>query len=420
MAGRSKKQRDPEIQHLSELAASELPQVVWEFLVTETGQQETAIQLPPKKLRDYAGDFLDSEEGRFYWPLSDLQQWQYPEATHADVKKWIGELMIRERKRREAATSTITVDDRQEDSGRKKEKGKAPVEGPNALHKMKSSSGLKAVADESVHGAGTVTASPKKDPVTPTRRAKSPTVAPDVPYEELSQAPFSASKKRLKATHAAVRIASEKAKSTEKSDTDSITHSESRSGTLGLGLSRSPTLPRKRPADSEAVAGSSPPSFASPEGRSTKKVALSPSAPLQENFSPQPPFFGVGEFSTVSTLPGRVMMPPPVREQNSSSNHPDSKASEASSATVTVLGLQFSMENLARVPERVLEYITECVHHHIRLANRTDDPHLKDGYRTQSTLLQNLHADLESRVKCLAQDAEEKQWVESSHCLWKE
>ena len=208
MATKSKRPQNPEIQHLSELQISEIPQIIWEFLVSETGQQETALQLPPKKLRDYAGDFLDSDEGRFYWPLSDFQQWQY-EATHGDVKKWIGELMVRERKRREVAASTLTVDDRHTGSGKKKEKGKAPIEGPSAPQKKESPSASRARAGERVRGAATVEVPPKKDPVTPTKRAKSPTIVPDVPYEEPPQPRLSTPKRSIRPTEAAVLIAGE-------------------------------------------------------------------------------------------------------------------------------------------------------------------------------------------------------------------
>ena len=168
------------------------------------------------------------------------------------------------------------------------------------------------------------------------------------------------------------------------------------------------------------MGGTSPSPFASHEDRSNKKVALSPSAPMQGPSSPQSPLFALGDLSTTAKSPDEVIMAPPQREHDSASTQAGPEAYVVSSATITAIGLQFSVDKLAKVPERVLEYITECVHHQIRLANKANDPHLKHGYRSQSSLLQKLHADLESRIQCLAEDAERKQRVESSHCLWKE
>ncbi len=413
MAGRSHKHKDPEIKHLSEPTISELSQAVWEFPVTETGNQEVALRLKPKKLREYAGDFLDSEEGRFYWPLSEgLQQWQYePDATHADVKKWIGELMIRERRRREAEDSIIHVDDPHVGSSAKKKKGKAPTEGPNASQKREPLGRPQDRAEEGVRSLGTAKASSKADPIPSTRRAKSPTVAPDVPYEDVPQSSRSASKKSLKPTPAAVRIAGEKVKSPEKSDSDSVFRAEGRSAALGLDLSRSPTNPRKRPAETEDVAGLS----ASSSVWSNKKVALSSSAPLQE---PPLPFPSPRDDPITSTSLSAMMMPPPRRERERPSTQTGEQPPEVPSSVVAAYGLQYSVENLSKVPERVLEYLTECIQHQIRLANNTDNAMMKQQYRARSTLFQKMHADLESRIKCLAEDAEARQWVECSHCLW--
>ena len=90
----------------------------------------------------------------------------------------------------------------------------------------------------------------------------------------------------------------------------------------------------------------------------------------------------------------------------------------SSAATVAAYGLQFTPENLAKMPEQLLGYITQCTEHRIRQANKIEDIALRAEYRSQATLLRKLHAHLESRISCLADDAVERQRVESSHCLW--
>ena len=344
MVGKSKKSKDPEVQHLTDLQLSELGGVVWDFLVDETEDQEVALQLEPKKLKDYAGDFLDSNEGRFYWKLSDFGQWQF-ESTHVDVKKWIGELMVREQKKRKATASTSIY------SG--------PDESP------------------------------------------SPTRTRDRPPAKSSIAPQ--------------KIANERFKNPDKNEPDNATWTEARSDTLGSGLSVSPIAPRKRPAE-EATEGPSTSSVFSPGNGSNKKVALSAPAAVRDVPSPGTSSFQQSNLAS-PPLSARIM-PPPMRERDSFSTQTEVKAPEPDTSLVTAYGLPFSVENLAKIPDKILEYVTECINHQIRLANQTGDAGLRDEYRARSTLFQKLHADLESRIKCLAEDAEAKGRVESSHCLW--
>ena len=414
MVGKSKKSKDPEVQHLTDLQLSELGGVVWDFLVDETEDQEVALQLEPKKLKDYAGDFLDSNEGRFYWKLSDFGQWQF-ESTHVDVKKWIGELMVREQKKRKATASTSIYSGPDESPSPTRTRDRPPAKSSIAPQKRTKPVSPLINPRERDRDSAAASKPLPKDPFTLSRRTKSPTVAPDIPYEGPPQNHVTSPKKPLRPTPASVRIANERFKNPDKNEPDNATWTEARSDTLGSGLSVSPIAPCKRPAE-EATEGPSTSSVFSPGNGSNKKVALSAPAAVRDVPSPGTSSFQQSNLAS-PPLSARIM-PPPMRERDSFSTQTEVKAPEPDTSLVTAYGLPFSVENLAKIPDKILEYVTECINHQIRLANQTGDAGLRDEYRARSTLFQKLHADLESRIKCLAEDAEAKGRVESSHCLW--
>ena len=402
MPGKRNKQVEKETEHLMEVQISELPDAILEFIANETEETAvTALQLKPEQLREYAGDFLDSEEGRKYWPLSDLNQWKY-ESTHMEVKKWLGDLMVRLRKKKNTRNfSTIDHDDTYTP-----QKGRDTITvKPSPVQKKRTSP---LVSREKTSSRTPETLSSKKDPTTPSRRAKSPTLAPDVPYEEPPQTSVSSPKKSLRPTPASIRIAEEKFKSPG-SDT---VNNEAR---LGLGFS--PKTPRKRPAEDEASVNLSKATVESSADRANKRMNPGPSF-VEETSMPQDPVFDLDDLITESTPPPTTMMPAPDRPPNFIAALTNTQQISSPPNTITAYGLQFSAENLSKVPGQVLGYITECVNHHIHLANGTEDPKLVAEYRSRSLLFQKLHADVESRIKCLADDAEETRRVESSHCLW--
>ena len=422
MSSKGKKNKDLESQHLSDLQLSELPNIAWDFLLAVAGDRESILGLKPKQIKDYAGDFLDSDEGRFYWPLSDMGQWKY-ESTHAEVKKWIGELMLRERRRREARDSASIIDKPEESSSSKSKT--TPFKGRTEATPKTISPGTRhAKLGDGTRGLGLVTSMAKKAPVTPvspvspTRRTKSPTIAPDVPYEGSSQLPTSTLRKTIRPTPASILIAEERFRDTDISQTQNSARDGTESFTVEVGGIKSPVTPRKRPAEEGGARSSSSPSTGSTTERPSKKMALDPSGRPSEPSVPQSTFFERSTLSASAPV-SRTMMPPPKPEQENSITETGTKPPVSSLPSVAAYGLQFSVDNLAKIPESVINYIVLCHDHYIRLANGTQDATLKDEYRAKSTLFQKLHADLESRIKCLAQDAEEKQRVESSHCLWK-
>jgi hypothetical protein len=415
MVAKSKKNKDPEVQHLSELLHSELPRVVWEFLLKQAGDSETAFGLKPRQIKDYADDFLFSDEGRFYWPLSSLSQWQY-DSTEEEVKKWIAELMSSERKKKHDEDSRFKFDDPLQSSSARKPSTLRKSH-PFWARKVAPGASRTMTGEESApkRTPGSLT---KASPVAPSRSTKSPTIFPDVPYEEPSEPPQSTPLKSTRSTPATITVADDR--SPEIGGSNAATRRENRRATLGLGLKlrKSPITPRKRPAEDEEEDRPDSSSISFPELRS-KRVALDSVPSPQQSPTPSSAHFGeLGALLGISREESNSMMPPPKRDQQNSELPAESNSQSSRLQTVNADGLPYTVDKLSQVPERVLGYITECVQHEIRLADRVKDLESKDKHRSRATLFLKLHADLESRIKCLAEDAEEKRRVESSHCLW--
>ena len=179
----------PEIQHLSGSQRSKLPDALFEFLVKETGNAETAMNLAPKKLREYAADFLDSEEGRTYWPLSaNFSQWNH-EATHPEVQRWLGELLlsitngklVRMINRKQKHLENIATPDDNNDQ----DDDTIVVDASPAPKKPPGPSLSKGKTISRARSTGKATQRPRKDAATPSKRIKPPIVTSDMSQEEL-------------------------------------------------------------------------------------------------------------------------------------------------------------------------------------------------------------------------------------------
>jgi hypothetical protein len=361
--------------------------VVWEFLVGKVGGNESATALTDNQIRDYAGDFLDSPaEGRTYWPLSEsIGLWQF-KITHGEVWDYLTKLMLKEARKRPAAPFTANSEARPTNTGTGSKR--TPQNGRG---------GRSTVSKSDPKSSGPRTPPAKTHP--PRNRAMSPTVAPDIHHD----------------ADATVQTPREKIRSTPNKNSE---RRERPSSSRGLGPLKSPVKAGKRPiARDEDFEMSGALGISSPE-RQPKRIALNP-----------PP----ESSSAAQTVPS-VIIPPiqdtePAALSNLTTFSPTPNQNEhdiftgvphghLSTSLISVRGLQYSVRNLSKVPDSILDYVAKCVRHQLRLAVEATEPSLKDKYRAQSTLLNNLHADLESRIVCLSEDAAERDRVESSYCLW--
>lgn len=320
--------------------------------------------------------------------------------------------MSKERLRRETKDALFLVDMDPPSSSKKKSspnKGKSSFLGPG------SSTSPPALSGEAPQSSSTAR-SPIKTPATPTRREKSPTIAPDRPYKDAPERSISKPRKSIRPTPTSILIAAGKPHCTTAASHDTTTRDQSWATTVASDKTQSSSSSRKRPAEEDVEDGRSNPPALSPTERASKRVALDPSPSFSS--LKQPPFFEPAEQSSAAPATPRSMLLPSELDQGRSPAPKKPSPSPSNPELVPAYGVQFSVDNLAKIPETLLEYLTECRDHYIRLANSTPGPRRKDDYRSRSTLFQNLHADLESRIKYLAHDAEEKQRVESSHCLW--
>ena len=113
---------------------------------------------------------------------------------------------------------------------------------------------------------------------------------------------------------------------------------------------------------------------------------------LGEESMPQTPDFDLGEMIIESPppSPSRMTAHVPERQPQEDFFTPSTYQQKPSPvATVAAYGLHFTPENLAKMPEQLLGYITQCIEHQIRQANNTEDLTLRTEYRSQSTLLRN-------------------------------
>ena len=413
MATKGKKPRAVAVQHLNDAQYSELPGVAREFLFARAGGQEAALLLNQKKLKEIANDFLYSEEGNVYWCNSKRGQWEYG-ASVAEVEKWIAELMARERSHQDPQESTIVVDDPMEgpSSGKKFEASiKARTKTPKKIPALKSPVRIDQDSRNPKHPA-----SPTQDAASTTVRfSKSPTAAPDIPNANEPETPRPATRKSIRPTPESVKIAYEKFADPVMAEINPSREAQG-SPRVGLGLKISPKTSRKRVA-AESVDDEAGMLNPIATERQAKRATLGSMV--------SPRIAGVAINSQVedfgllaSRASEATALSAPEPPGNRLSPRTDDSNEAEPRMTRAAYGLSFTTDNLLEVPEKILGYITECEHHQIRLANETDDPSLKREHRARSTLFQHMRADLESRIMCLAQDAEEKGQVESSHCMW--
>jgi hypothetical protein len=402
MAGKGKKKCDPAVEHLNELQITEMPAVVWEFLVSKAGGEEYAAALTEKQIHGYAVDFLDSDnEGRSYWPLSEnIPQWQY-EITHPEVWEYLSKLMLEEARKRPTPTFNAASDVRPTSSGGGHKR--TPKQGRDGRF--------------TASKADTKSSNPRTSPVmvaTPRNRAMSPTVAPDIAYELEETVPTPSKKTRTPSKRSGMaNVPFEKPQATSGQDSERF---ENASSSRGLGLLRSPVRAGKRPIErDDEFEMSGALGISSPE-RPPKRVALSP--PPESSTAPQP---SVIIPSLQGTEPAALSDPAPsspTQNRNEGETFTDVPCGDSSSSLVPFRGLHYTAQNLSRIPQSILDYVEECGRHQLRLARGATEPSMKDKHRAQSTLFNNLRADLESRIVCLSEDAAERDRVESSYCLW--
>ena len=85
---------------------------------------------------------------------------------------------------------------------------------------------------------------------------------------------------------------------------------------------------------------------------------------------------------------------------------------------ISAVGLQFRPEDLARLPSVLLAYLAQCRDHYIHLSSSSEDEATKHKFQARSLDFRNMHDDLESRVRGLAFDANDKLAQLTDYCLW--
>lgn len=400
MVDKGKRPEHPTVDgHFTTEKREEFSQKVWDFLVSEIDGEDAVIQVNPKQIKGYAEDFLSATGfGKLYWPLSALGLWKY-DFSQRDAQSFVEEIMSSEIERRKHPPEIISDD---EDLPNPEFQPKASI--TTNLSKGK---GPSKRATGSQMPRKTVP-TPKKSPVNHRYRDRSPTTVPDVPFSPAKDHPPRTPRRSIRPTPESKRIAEEKFTSPTTSKRTTSPEGQDHSTTQALEPSLSPGKSRKRAREEDEHADTASTS------ESARKKAATVTSPPRDSPPPLEEIFNL-KSSPSPVQDSITLMPPPDRRQEKSA---DTEELRDALTSITALGLPFSADSLAKVPECILGYISECEHHQIRLANETEDGRRKDEYRARSTLLLNLYADVKSRIHCMAEDAKEKGRIESSHCLW--
>lgn len=100
------------------------------------------------------------------------------------------------------------------------------------------------------------------------------------------------------------------------------------------------------------------------------------------------------------------------------SEHPVTNQTVLAADLISAVGLQFRPEDLARLPSVLLAYLAQCRDHYIHLSSSSEDEATKHKFQARSLDFRNMHDDLESRVRGLAFDAQDKPAQLTDYCLW--
>ena len=143
-----------------------------------------------------------------------------------------------------------------------------------------------------------------------------------------------------------------------------------------------------------------------------------------------------GDRSVVVTIPAAEPLPSPTSDRSSTHPLTDNSVQEASPHTIAHTGIQgvratgdslavvesagklFTVENLALIPEMLIDYLSECHDDRVISAARCEDPGRQGWLRAMSNLISDMRLDFETRINALAEGADRDRVAVTSYSRW--
>ena len=413
---------------------AELPDDVWRFLLDEVGGTLAAVhQLTPNKILNVALGFIDSETGRSYWPVSEIEEDWQAEAPAEQVQKYVAALMTEQKRKHLADNPAFLVDldppapkTTPKKTPKTSKTPKTPGRSTSTQSKLnlsgkKTSPTTPSTASKNQRSATASFSQESYQPQAPDRE-KSPTVAPDIPYRQASVQLSPTPTHPLRVTEAGRRIALGPApiqenetpvpEDTEMADDTVVASAPS---TRTTSETKATTTGSKRPAEDINRGVDRPPLPMTPIGSPNKRVAPNlitpPSRPSEIS--------EVLEAVTSPTVVGNEPEGPPSSPPDQRTEFLQAKTeASAPNDQVEACGLHFMPTNLTNIPEALLAYVEECRDESARSAHAGATEEIRSHFQFRVKLYGDMYTDLQSRVRCLASDAKEKRRVEISQSLW--
>ncbi|RMZ88007.1 hypothetical protein DV736_g4761, partial [Chaetothyriales sp. CBS 134916] len=408
--------------HLSEERRAQLPKDVWKFLLdSEDGKPEAVYAMKPAKIKAVAPDFVSSDIGRSYWPLAERYQvWQW-EPSVEEVESFVADIMIQERKKHTEKNPTFLVDydpqpPRTTPRASKMTGREALVmETPSRQRKNKLVYPSEVQKEKKLHLRTEMTHKTHIPPprVTETEGRLSFPISHSK-RQALQSPPV---KRSIKPTEASCRIALEYPMDSTSLDTNM----EGDGDTVVVGpppregeQAQDGRQGVKRSAESLQDSHQPPtPSTSTTQG--SKRMALNRK---QTPVSPHENTADLGllrPFQHNQENSMRDRIPAPFNHGPTSAvPRPESSSGIALHKSC---GLEFTGENIVKIPEVFLEYILKCETETWRAARDAPSAAYQSHLLTRAKIYRELAWDLENKVHLLAVDAEENGIVEKEYAL---
>ena len=424
---------DPDLctKHFTAEQRSQLTQDAWKFLFESVEGSLAAIYFlkPVKIINDFAPDFVASDIGRSYWPLSQMyNQWQW-EASLEETQAFVADLMGKERRKHTADDPSFMVD---------WDPKSKPSKGPKTPNRTTFSQSRLNLSSKK--NSPSITSSKGKRPTPSTttdfsqesyappdpNREKSPIIAPEIPYREPSvhppppPTPTPTSRRSIRPTEASRHIALGPNRTASLGDPNSDLDIDDDTIIIGAPPQGAPVhenitpIRSKRPAEDDDQSYQGPPTPQTPTGRPNKRAAPNRlTSPVQVNEATDIP-----QAVTSPTVADDELPVPPSSSTGPSGPMSDTdNEAEPSEAIFQAYGLKFTAENITKIPEVLLAYIDECEEENLRSEDAIDTEEKRVHFRYRARLFRELGNDLESRIRRLSSDPKERERMEKKSSL---
>ena len=420
MANKSRASAVEMKKHFTQDQKRQLPNAAWEYLQNTVGEVDT---VPPKHIEGYAIDFIQSEPGLSFWPLTPERLWRY-EYPMEDVRAYIAEVMGREQKKRIKKDKIQQVDQ----AGRSTHP-RTPKQAKSPSKEMATPSSRQGSSKKS-DSARSLTSAPKspltsRGPINPEQNRDTSVLVEDISDDDQNEDVCPV---------AGPSTPSRFVQQFELDDSDGEPEASPPTNTTkGKEVIRLPvngTIDPDRPIaglkrrrDGAFDAPSTPATATSAE-RPSKRVTFTAAAESNAENSPEKEIsreqLAREALSAAnvpwSPVPQTVNLSPAAAPASEPVIDNASRAIEAHLVPAPGTGLVFEQQRLAQIPNSILTYLLECRNQSIRSSESPEGN--RDYSRKLSMVYRDIYLDLESRINNLSHNAPEARKVVTEYCLW--